>query len=999
MADEWTVSTKKKHSSNAATREAREARAVARLSRDLIELQQSSFPGIAAAPVGEDLFRWTASLCPVEGPRTPFHLVLTFDTLYPSAAPRVQLCTPIPHRAYLGAHTPLCCDLLDPQISHGSQFSGWSSAFGVASLLLQLQSFLFDPELIEPGLNGVADMAAAVELARAHAITECKHGSVLEFPTPEQLCLNSTRRVVKKPAIRKVLFQRQPTTQPAPPTQALAMNAQAPAVNANTSGELAHTAQVFVPPSKKAREQQTPKPAAPEPQPWITVKTKTKHRKAMPTQAPNPPIVASQNIFDKLPPKPTAAACEHPLSQPPLTKAHKKNQRRRLRTHALKQQLAAAPAEVSTPEPAPKSQDTQTAKRHKPETTNQVLESECKVGAVERCGLLDVPARVFVEHIVLPELTASQVGCLAQSCTRLRAMSECGELWKDLFQHHCPTSELTAAGLEDWKHAYCCQVTSVMSDLKCFHSKAGFDEAILGVPVVSTTNPRTHRMDYIDSTMDVLSYDAFHIDKVRSTVWKEQFDHFLPMYICQEHFERALPVLEKSLASLCPHLAYRGRFNREMVLEVLPTMMVTQMVLIADKGKHCSERVLEGYCMLHRLLLACVECYGLQRQVEDRIRKFMSCESSRTKQACPALGHMYALLSVSDTYTWRQVHHVLMQESFDRAALWVCKTNNQLAHINDPKLCTLSDDEILQAWLEADTVRLRISMYSVLFLQCIARPKDAPLAAVELSYDELYGRPSATQRKLLQQGCDKVLGVASWPEFFQCSWLTVPTKEYVLSMLKSALKNSGRKKYHTPGMDFSRVQASGVSKILLKGESYSCGSSNLRRVELQEAWGWSGAGGTIYLDASCLLFSDSGEFLEVIDYANRHSRSSKDAVRHSGDVIDDLRREGKHTISLDLHKLQSKVATAYFTFTGFTTDLSEISQPSMSFHDADNAVELCRYDLEKSCKDNHQTAITMCKLHRDSPGGEWSVTAIGHVGAGRATDYDPIIRNIANHKL
>lgn len=51
-------------------------------------------------------------------------------------------------------------------------------------------------------------------------------------------------------------------------------------------------------------------------------------------------------------------------------------------------------------------------------------------------------------------------------------------------------------------------------------------------------------------------------------------------------------------------------------------MMITQVVLIADKGRHHSEKALEGYCMLHRLLLAAVDQYGLQDQVENTLSDF-----------------------------------------------------------------------------------------------------------------------------------------------------------------------------------------------------------------------------------------------------------------------------------------------------------------------------------------------------------------------------------------
>ena len=183
--------------------------------------------------------------------------------------------------------------------------------------------------------------------------------------------------------------------------------------------------------------------------------------------------------------------------------------------------------------------------------------------------LLSMADQVLVDNVVMA-LNAASIGRLAQCCRELRAVSECGEIWRDLFALHCPDSELTAAGLDDWKHAYLCDQSQVMQEVTCFHSKESFVESVLGIPIVSTRNSKTRRVDYIDSTMDILSYNSYLHDRVRHTVWKEKFDRFLPLYISAEHFKRALPLFEQAMVELCPHLARKQLFNPQMVLQVLP---------------------------------------------------------------------------------------------------------------------------------------------------------------------------------------------------------------------------------------------------------------------------------------------------------------------------------------------------------------------------------------------------------------------------------------------
>lgn len=103
-------------------------------------------------------------------------------------------------------------------------------------------------------------------------------------------------------------------------------------------------------------------------------------------------------------------------------------------------------------------------------------------------------------------------------------------------------------------------------------------------------------------------------------------------------------------------------------------------------------------------------------------------------------------------------------------------------------------------------------------------------------------------------------------------------------------------------MDFSRVQASGVSSILLKGQRYTA-PPNMRSIELHDCWRW--AGDLVFLDASCLLLGWDGHFIEAVDW--QHVRSAgtmrQGAVQHSGDVIDGATHTGTHTISVALQDL------------------------------------------------------------------------------------------------
>jgi len=240
--------------------------------------------------------------------------------------------------------------------------------------------------------------------------------------------------------------------------------------------------------------------------------------------------------------------------------------------------------------------------------------------------------------------------------------------------------------------------------------------------------------------------------------------------------------------------------------------------------------------------------------------------------------------------------------------------------------------------------------------------------------------------------------VEAWPAFYKQCGLKVPTPVEMSNRLKLAVKNSLKKKYHNRNTDFTRIQGSGVSKILLKGESFTC-NTNLKRVYLEEIWGY--PEGVIYLDASCLVYDFDKKHIGTIDYSNLSFRTSdgKDTcILHSGDVIAYEKKEGKHTIQVTLDKLPSNVAALYFTFSGFTTPIREILHPYILFNDPDTQQELCQYQFDnKDTKDF--TAVVMAKLIRTSPTSGWQVIAIGHIGMGNALNYPAIKDSISNNKL
>ena len=111
------------------------------------ELQDAEVPlvGVSAKPLDNNMFVWHAN---IKGPDTSayyggvFHFEITFPQNYPVSPPSISLFTDLPHPCV--SNKRIVLDMLNPKRKESGWYDGWSSAYTVESILIQLQSFLFE---------------------------------------------------------------------------------------------------------------------------------------------------------------------------------------------------------------------------------------------------------------------------------------------------------------------------------------------------------------------------------------------------------------------------------------------------------------------------------------------------------------------------------------------------------------------------------------------------------------------------------------------------------------------------------------------------------------------------------------------------------------------------------------------------------------------------------------------------------------------------------------
>ncbi len=183
--------------------------ATKRLLRDFDEIKGFPLETVSAAPLENDLFTWHANVCGVDGTAyatAVIHLELRFSALYPNEPPSLLVLSPVPlpHPHVHGDR--LCLDLLSDfrgffqrsgSAARDALHTGWSPAYSVLSILLQLQAFLLeldddeeapgsgsdegegDGEGGEKGAGGLerilVSIPAAVRASRRFSCPKCPH--------------------------------------------------------------------------------------------------------------------------------------------------------------------------------------------------------------------------------------------------------------------------------------------------------------------------------------------------------------------------------------------------------------------------------------------------------------------------------------------------------------------------------------------------------------------------------------------------------------------------------------------------------------------------------------------------------------------------------------------------------------------------------------------------------------------------------------------------------
>eukprot|EP00940_MAST-03C_sp_MAST-3C-sp2_P001382 g1382.t1 len=595
-------------------------------------------------------------------------------------------------------------------------------------------------------------------------------------------------------------------------------------------------------------------------------------------------------------------------------------------------------------------------------------------------------------------LDARSIAALGSTCRSLRDIVNEGSIWRILYRKRLGGIVVTDSidSRRDWKRQYALSARRVYENLTCYHTLATPHDDIVGLPIDFTVHPVRKKVDHIFVPNDgVLSFTAYDRLRCRQSAWGVSIKGFVPLFVSADHFEEAYRrrIVHQAFAALSPRSSFR--FKPEMALTALTKLFSTMVILLSKEGIACCDRAFRGYIHFWRLLIAIMEKHPeLQSKIRSRLTRFARFPSMRVKKCEPSLGELLPLLAVSPDVTWiGEFSKAYMSESFDRGVLWMCRSAPELAEPERRKQGRGADAEWLTKSFESRKIALKIAGLHVAFAHVLAGSKKRIESAAE-RIDYFLGQAPTDIVDALKARVKKVMAADTWATMLDALDMKAPSDAKLTDMLKQSVENSLRKKYHTEGMDFSRVMRHGSSHILLRGQTMSLG--HLARLEVRDTWRWDGT--TKFLDATAMFFDFSGEHQAILDY--QQTRAFGRAATHSGDVMEHGERKGFHRIRINLRQLPESIQYVYIVLSSYQGEkLNAIKLPSVSVSDVQSRAVVCDYTFETRENLDEHSSVVMCRLWRSSPGASWKVDALGHLGDGEASCYDPIVESIQNSIL
>ncbi|CAE6963899.1 unnamed protein product, partial [Symbiodinium sp. CCMP2456] len=202
-----------------------------------------------------------------------------------------------------------------------------------------------------------------------------------------------------------------------------------------------------------------------------------------------------------------------------------------------------------------------------------------------------------------------------------------------------------------------------------------------------------------------------------------------------------------------------------------------------------SERSVQMYCDIHRLLLQMAQDYpSIQTIARDQVEGFISRPEMRTRKGTSDLGLLIVYLSLVDDVQWSDMWHVFVPEMVRRAFA-------RMPEAFQPDECD-SLQELVERFDTLEPEHGRVIAFFLVFTSIVSKPQDGPasgkqaFADVCSMYDRRWGQLPADRRSEVLADVTRICRCKSVKEVLAELMPTAPSEEDLAELLLWANKNS-----------------------------------------------------------------------------------------------------------------------------------------------------------------------------------------------------------------
>lgn len=396
--------------------------------------------------------------------------------------------------------------------------------------------------------------------------------------------------------------------------------------------------------------------------------------------------------------------------------------------------------------------------------------------------------------------------------------------------------------------------------LECFHSKMNYTESKLGYPLIVKFEYSGLMMKQCKTTFDILSYECYNELEIQHTVWNQQFTFWLPLYINYRHWNKSFKVLVKQVNNYMKYNTrqqydrsdrkkqaialdemvgredkyntYKLRFGKEYhpnndiyetgnictntsldinpyyIVDIYTTFMTNIIVDIMKGEIHLSLKVLEGFCQIYRTFYQLsLDIPKIKTIIDEKLKNFIRKPQHRHKTYTPNLGNMLMMLTISDTYSWKDIRKHYLEESGDRNIMWILKEYPFMAKVEKPEKLleesyiiddttkTVEDAKktILQKIFDITIVGKKLLLFNLYFVnEVIGDDKKKFINML----DRNYGFPTDKIKEKFQQDIAVINNLKSYDEFYKSLAIYKPNDTVLSQKIISSRIRSTKKGYN-----------------------------------------------------------------------------------------------------------------------------------------------------------------------------------------------------------